>query len=334
MIIWREIFNFFCIFLQTGQIMDKKSKPVHIIINPHSGANDAIVFLDSLCNELIKLGYQIQKYTTQYAGDGARYAREIAANSASAVVAFGGDGTVNEIASGLADSDVPILIAASGTENLLSKELKLPRDPAELANILDSGLVHNCDMGMINDRTFHSIIGVGFDAEVVKRVTDARTGHITHFTYVMPIIKTLKEHTYPHITVHADDKEIFTGRGLVFVGNISRYSSGLRICKNAKYDDGLLDLVVFKCDNSSKLLLHAARTMIGSHEVAKSCIYKQVKNIKVTSDEPTHTQVDGDLGPEMPIEIKLAPYKNRLFVPKSRTNKFVFPGWLWKRNNK
>ena len=313
--------------------MSQNSKPVHIIINPHSGANDGISFLDSLCNELKKLGHDTVRYTTQYAGDGARYAREIAANSASAVVAFGGDGTVNEIASGLSESDIPILIAAAGTENLLSKELRLPRDPVKLAEILDAGLVHNCDMGMINDRTFHSIIGVGFDAEVVKRVTEARTGHITHFTYVMPIIKTLQEHKYPKITVTADDEEIFTGRGLVFVGNISRYSSGLRICKNAKYDDGLLDLVVFKCDKSSKLLLHAARTMIGTHELAKSCIYKQVKHVLVTSQEPTHTQVDGDLGPEMPVEVKLAPYKNRLFVPKCKSNKFIFPGWMWKRNN-
>ncbi len=294
--------------------MNSNEKPVYIIINPKSGYGGRKLLLAELRTRLKRVGLAAVEHITTCAGDATDYAREITP-LASAVLAWGGDGTANEVANGLAGSDVPLLIAPAGTENLLAKELRIPRAPGDLVALLKYGDVMECDMGMINGQTFHSILGVGFDAEVVRRLSASRTGHISHLSYFWPIWRTFWEHNYPKMRVFADGEEIFQGRGLAFVGNISRYSVGLRICRDAKFDDGLLDLVVFECQKQVGLILHAAWTMLRRHPLKGNVIYRPARNIRIETDEPLTCQMDGDVGPKSPLDISIAPFKMKLIVP-------------------
>ncbi|MBS3821293.1 MAG: YegS/Rv2252/BmrU family lipid kinase [Planctomycetes bacterium] len=303
-------------------------KPVYLIINPRSGYGGRKRQLANLRGELAKAGYDLVEYVTKYAGDATRYAREIA-GQAEAVISFGGDGTVNEVANGLLGTDVPMLAAPAGTENLLAKELQIPSNPADLVKVLATGQAMRCDMGMINGRSFHSIVGVGFDAEVVRRVSAGRTGHISHLSYFWPIWRTFWEHNFPTLRVTADGRDVFQGRGLAFVGNISRYSIGLRICRDARFDDGLLDLVVFECDRQTGLILHAGWTMLRRHPLKGNCIYEEPERIHIETDQPLTCQVDGDVGPESPLEISVAEHRITLIVPQSRS-RWTLPMWPWK----
>jgi len=200
--------------------------PIHIIVNPHSGYGGQKLQLAELCNELRLAGRQTVEYVTKSAGDATRRAREIAAE-ASVVVAWGGDGTINEVANGLAGSSVPLMIVRAGTENLLAKELEIPRRVAAQAQIILEGRTMDFDIGLINGQSFHSILGVGFDAEVVRRLSSGRVGHISHLSYFWPIWRTFWEHDFPNLHITADGEEVFHGKGLAFVGNISRYPSGV-----------------------------------------------------------------------------------------------------------
>jgi YegS/Rv2252/BmrU family lipid kinase len=303
-------------------------KPVYLIINPHSGYGGRKRHLAELRGELAKAGYDLVEYVTRYAGDATRYAREIASD-AGAVISFGGDGTVNEVANGLLGTDVPMLAAPAGTENLLAKELQIPSNPVDLVGVLKTGKTMRCDMGMINGRSFHSIAGVGFDAEVVRRVSAGRTGHISHLSYFWPIWRTFWEHNFPTLHVRADGEEVFHGQGLAFVGNISRYSIGLRICRDARFDDGLLDLVVFECNRQTGLILHAAWTMLRRHPLKGNCVYKEARHIQIDTDEPLTCQVDGDVGPTSPLDISVAEHRITLLVPQSHS-RWVLPMWPWK----
>ncbi|MCD4823107.1 MAG: diacylglycerol kinase family lipid kinase [Phycisphaerae bacterium] len=304
--------------------MKKKSKPVHLIINPKSGYGGKKRILSDLRSLLAQTGRPLVEYVTQAAADATRYAHEIAPN-ASAVIAFGGDGTINEVAEGLAGSDVPLLIAAAGTENLLAKELRIPRNAEKLIDLLETGEIIECDIGVVNGKHFHSILGVGFDAEVVHRVTTDRTGHISHLSYFWPIWRTFWEHNFPVIRAWADGQEVYHGRGLAFVGNISRYSSGLRICHKARSDDGLLDLVIFRCCHQVGLLMHSACTMLQMGQNRESQIYRQAKTIRIEIETPQNCEVDGDVGPVTPLEISLSPHRNKLIVPPHIAKKHAGP---------
>jgi YegS/Rv2252/BmrU family lipid kinase len=304
--------------------MTDPAKPVHLIINPRSGYGGKKRLLAELRLRMQHAGLGLVEHVTQCPGDAVRYAREIAPQ-ARAVISFGGDGTVNEVASGLLGTDVPMLAAPAGTENLLAKELRIPSRPADLVHMLQHGQSMTCDMGRINDRSFHSIIGVGFDAEVVRRVSAGRTGHISHLSYFWPIWRTFWEHNYPTLRIRANGETVFEGKGLAFVGNISRYSSGLRICRDARFDDGLLDLVVFACDRQTHLVLHAAWTMLRRHPLKGGVIYRRVRRIRIETDEPLTCQIDGDVGPETPLDISIAPERIRLLVPSQPYHRTLWP---------
>ena len=293
-----------------------QDKPVYIIINPRSGYGRQRDLLSQLRNQLLSSGREVHQHVTSGPGDATRIASEVGSH-ASVVISFGGDGTLNEIAQGLLGSATPVLCVRGGTENLLAKELRMPRDAAGLMSIIKDNNAMEFDIGVINGKTFHSIVGVGFDAEVVRRVAAERTGHISHLTYFWPIWRTFWEHDFPEITVTADGEKIYNGEGLVFVGNISRYSSGLRICRDASYNDGMLDLVIFRCSRQGRLVMHAASTIIRRHIENKDVISRKIKQVHIETEKPLACQVDGDLGPVSPLDISLATEKIRLLVPRN-----------------
>ncbi len=309
--------------------MNSSDLPIHLVINPRSGYGSQKLMLNDVRAELRRQKLPVVEYVTRSAGDATRRVRQIA-RQARAVLAWGGDGTANECANGLVGTGTPLLVAQAGTENLLAKELRIPRRPCDLVDVLLNGQPQDCDVGLINGQMFHSILGVGFDAEVVRRLSATRTGHISHLSYFWPIWRTFWEHDFPTLHVTSDGEQVFDGRGLVFVGNISRYATGLKICNQARFDDGLLDLVVFPCRQQTGLMFHAACTLLRTHPRRGEVIYRNARRIQVDTDQPQTCELDGDVGPVTPLEISLAPQRITLLLPASRYNRWSFPLWPWK----
>jgi diacylglycerol kinase family enzyme len=301
-------------------------KYVQLIINPHSGYGTQGQLLPDLREALQEAGWAPSEYVTTGPGDATVFARTLP-HDTPAVIVVGGDGTVNEVANGLVSTGIPMLTCPVGTENLLAKELRIPASPARLVEILRYNRIVNADVGRINGRIFLSIIGVGFDGEVVRRISQIRTGHISHLSYFWPIWRTFWEHDFPRLRVIVDGEEVFNDLGLAFVGNISRYAVGLRICREARFDDGLLDLVVFGCREQSRLLLHAAWTLLRFHPLKGNVVYRQFRHLRFESPDPVPSQQDGDVGPDLPIDVEVMPGQLRLYVPPQPRSSF----WPWMR---
>jgi diacylglycerol kinase (ATP) len=270
-------------------------------------------------------GLPAVEYVTTGPADATRYAATLPADTP-AVVVVGGDGTVSEVVNALAGSNIPILPCPVGTENLLAKELEISANARRLVDILQRPRIVECDVGSINGRIFLLIIGVGFDGEVVRRLANVRSGHISHLSYFWPIWRTFWEHDFPSLRIEADGQEIFNGPGMAFIGNISRYAVGLRICRDARYDDGLLDLVVFSCRDQPGLVLHAAWTLLRRHPLKGDVVYRQFKRLRIESESPVPSQADGDVGPNTPLDIQVLPVRVKLLVPPPRRQFF----WPWR----
>ena len=293
------------------------SKPVHLIVNPRSGSGVRRGSLTKLRGLLRETEFTVVEHTTTGPDDATHYAASIA-DSAAAVIVWGGDGTINEVANALAGTEVPIVIAPAGTENLLAKELHVSRNVERLVGSLTSGRTIHCDVGQIDGRMFLLIVGVGFDGEVIRRLTAARKGHISYLSYFWPIWRTYLEHNFPQLRVVVDGEEVFNGRGLAFIGNISRYAVGLRICRDARFDDGLLDVVVFTCEERHGLMWHAAWTLLRLHPLKGDVVYRQGKSIQIETDRPVACQADGEVGPSTPIDVSVTGEQIRILVPKPR----------------
>lgn len=305
-------------------IRTDKDRPIHVIVNPHSGYGGQGLVLADVKAALRRAELDLVEYTTRAPEDATRYAREVADHAAAAIV-WGGDGTVNEVVNGLAGTGVPILACPAGTENLLAKELRISSDPRKVVETIRNGRLVDCDVGRINGRNFLLIIGVGFDGEVVRRLSAVRTGHISHLSYFWPIWRTFWEHDFPRMRIVADEKGIFDDYGLAFIGNISRYSVGLRICRDALYDDGLLDLVVFSCREQTALMLHAAWTLLRRHPLKGSVTYCRAKRLRIETDQPVPSQVDGDVGPSTPLDISIGGTRVKLLIPPAREGRTLWP---------
>lgn len=301
-----------------------KTRPVHLIINPRSGYGGSNLLLRDLRAELRRNGFEVVEHVTRFRRDAAEYACGLGKNASAAVV-WGGDGTVSEVASGLVGTDVALLPCMAGTENLLAKELRIPRNPLKLVDALNNGRLAAADVGLVNGREFLLIIGVGFDGEVVRRISASRSGHISHLSYFWPMWRTFWEHDFPLLRISADGEDVFADYGLAFVGNISRYAVGLRICRDAVFDDGLLDLVVFSCREQTALMLHAAWTLLRRHPLKGDVIYRRVRGVRIASEGPAACQVDGDVGPQLPLEISLAQGRVNIIVPKQQTHWYSWP---------
>jgi diacylglycerol kinase (ATP) len=288
------------------------------IVNPKSGASSSEVVGRQFQQYLVGRGFEVKLSLTSSLTDACELATDAAVdNDCALAVVVGGDGTVREVAHGLEGSNRPLLIVPSGTENLLASELGFDERLKTVIDAFEAGYVRPLDLGNVNGRCFTSIVGFGFDGCVVERVSRQRSGHIDYFDYFWPLWRTFWGYDFESMRVQVDEEEIFDGKGLVFVGNISRYALGLQILHYADFGDGLLDVCIYKCASRVHLLKHSAMTVLKQHARGHDVIYRQGKKITVSSDNnDVKTEIDGDPGPALPVEIEVIPHAVNCIVPE------------------
>ena len=290
-------------------------KKILVIINPISGYSRSRELPMKLRETLEAQEFEPYIHITRGPGDGGYCARQYA-HRFDLVLISGGDGTICEVINGLSGTDKPIAIFPSGTENLFAREMGVLPDCDQLIQTLKWGRRVVMDMGQVNHRKFLLLSGVGFDAHVLLELNKFRTGNITHLTYFWPIWRTLWEYRFPPMTVEADGEIIVeNARGLMFVSNISRYAVGLRICEQARYDDGLLDICFYHCTHQFRLVKHAWNTVMRTHCRDSMVTYRQAKKIRVTSTEPIPFETDGDPVGNLPAEFSVIPQAVRVILP-------------------
>jgi len=279
------------------------------IVNPKAGASSSKLTGRQFQEYLVKRGFEVKVSLTTSLADACEVATDAAVDyDCAMVVVVGGDGTVREVAHGLEGSDKPLLIVPCGTENLLANELGFDEKLKTIIRTFEAGYIRPLDLGSINGKCFTSITGFGFDGQIVGRVSQQRKGHIDYFDYFWPIWRTFWSYQFSPMKLQVDGEEIFQGCGLVFVGNISRYALGLQILHYADVSDGLLDVCIYKCASRVHLIKHAIMTVLKQHAYSSDVIYRQGKEISVSSQDPDiETEIDGDPGPALPVQIKIIP---------------------------
>ena len=270
------------------------TRRVVAILNPVSGRQNMLPAVRQVGRVLERNDGHLEVAVTDSAGHATELARQVPPDI-DTVLVVGGDGTVSEVVNGLIGRDTPVVVWATGTENLLARELGMPTTPKDVARLLLEGEPFGCDVGVFNDRRFLAMAGIGFDAECVMRMSGTRRGHITHWDYFWPIWRTFWAHRFPVLRVEADGVCIFEDRGLMLAGVIRRYSAGLRILAHARYDDGLLDVCVIPCASRTTLLGHACRAFLRRHVGRGGVVYCHCRRIRISSPEKVPIELDGEL---------------------------------------
>jgi diacylglycerol kinase (ATP) len=293
---------------------------IQFIINPKSGSHSATGVVLGLRDYLQFRKFDIRVHQTKSLEHAKQLAVEAAGDErCKLVIAAGGDGTIRDVASSLINSETPLMPLPGGTENLLASELGYDEKLTTAIKAFEEFYIKPLDLCRANDTYFTSIAGFGFDGQIIHHLAQNRSGNIDHMDYFWPIWRTVWTYKFPPLNVEIDGEKVFSGRGLVFIGNISRYALSLHILKNADYSDGLLDVCIYKISNHFTLGKSSLMTIFKQHIRTGSVIYRQARNIKVSSENNIYCQLDGDPGPSLPIDISVIPQAVKLVIPKDKS---------------
>lgn len=289
------------------------SRPlVAIQRNPTSGSGRGREQLLALCRELKVLGFQPRLFSNRDRMD-EWMATPAKTDRLHCIVAAGGDGTVGSVVNRFPGH--PITILPLGTENLLAKFLKIPCSGLGLARLIADN--HRCqfDLGMIGDSRFTLMASVGFDAEVVHLTDARRTGPISKWNYLQPILTSLRKYQHPRLKVFADGATQPIEGVLVVAVNIPGYAFGLKVAHGAGGSDGLLDLRIFQRGSAFQMLRYGLKVATGSHERLDDVKCLRAKRIRIESDVAAPVQVDGDPCGFTPLEISIQPNSLTMLIP-------------------
>lgn len=291
---------------------------VLILANPKAGAFSRENEVLQLCAELNSWGCEAE-VLTDIETLRTRANEAFRAGELRALVAAGGDGTVS-LAANVTPPGVPITVFPLGTENLLARYFGLGRRTSDVCRAVMQGKYRRFDAGSANGRLFLLMAGVGFDAEVVRRMHAQRSGHIWKFTYFRPILNAICNYQFPKVRIYCFDQQ---GKPLgeaieacwAFVGNFPSYAAGLQLVPEAKGDDGLLDLRSYRDGSLWHMLRYLAVVSLGRHAWLKSSVHVRASRIRIESTSATPYQLDGDPGGFLPLELEVLPGRLTLLAP-------------------
>lgn len=275
------------------------------IVNPISGKGRKKAIISRLGKE----GYEV--VCTEYAGHAEKLARETAEQ---VVVAVGGDGTVNEVARGLAGTGKTLGIIPCGSGDGLARHLGISHNMDKAMKAIVSGKTSPLDAATINGRMFFSVAGVGFDAVVSERF--AKCGKRGLSTYIKEGLKTWRIYSPEKYQIQIDGQDIEHEAIFITVGNSNQWGNGAKITPLADSSDGILDITVVEGFKALELPWLAGRLMTGSAHKSRRVHTYRGKNITIrrSSDGPAHA--DGDWFPTgNEIEISVIPHALDVLVP-------------------
>lgn len=299
---------------------------VLVYVNPTAGAWSAKESIERLTIRLTRLGCTSHVLSSP-SELGKLAAEAMAAGELRAVVSAGGDGTASLVISSTAPG-TPIAILPLGTENLLSRYLLSPRTPESIAQMIAGGELVRLDAGEANGRLFTLMASCGIDAEIVRRLGEMRRGHISHLSYIKPLLATLRSYSYPAIRVYSGQPPASGGTGELpaaepvearwaVVTNTPLYAMGLRFAPGARADDGVIDVTAYRYGNWHNMVQYYAAALLGLHPRRMSAMNLTGASFRLEADEPVPYQVDGDPGGHLPLEIKVLPQRLTLVVSNS-----------------
>ncbi|MBI2922835.1 MAG: diacylglycerol kinase family lipid kinase [Planctomycetes bacterium] len=286
--------------------------PILIIANPISGRGRGARVVPKLEKRLRELGHEVEVLFTSKRGDGTEFAKR--ARDFATVLAVGGDGTVNEILNGLPENPPPIAQFPIGTANVLAKSFGLPRAPLPAADLVHAGTTVPVDVGTANGRRFILMASTGFDAQVVYDFHRARTGAIRMVQYFAWSLRAIFTYQPPRFRVTADGVRL-PDASFVLASNLPCYGGPLAFTRDARPDDGALDLLVFSAWGRRNVVRLFAEAFAGDPCSMSGATWVRAKSARIECDGAAPWQVDGDPGEKVPLEIGMAPAGIRLVAP-------------------
>lgn len=293
-------------------------RKVSLLINPTSGKGRGGKNAPIAASRLRERGLIVTELIGGSAQESADLARKAVQEGTDALVVCGGDGTIHQAVQVLAGTDVPLGIIPLGTGDDNARTFKLPlKDIAGAADIVADGRTRTVDLGHVNlaDGTEHyflAVLSIGFDSDVNERANEM-TWPSGQARYLRAIIATLRDFKPATFTMTLDGQHRETEAMLISFGNGISYGGGMKVCPDAKLDDGLLDVTELGAVSKFMFLKSFPSVFKGTHTKNDFVTQHLIKTAYVEAPGQI-AYADGErLGP-VPVNIEVRPQALRVLT--------------------
>ena len=279
-------------------------KKAMVIINPTSGGEQALNYKEKIENKAKEYFEVVEIRITEKALDATHFAEEAAKEKYEAVIVFGGDGTVNEVISGIAEKEyIPKLgIIPGGTGNLITKLVQIDQDIDKAIEGLDFNLTNKIDIGKANDHYFGYIFSVGSLPEAIHNVEIEDKTKFGMFAYAINTVKSVIRDEVFNIKVETENGN-YEGDASQVLVLLSNYFSDKKIFDENKV--GYANILILKDASIFSKLSLIPDLLKGDLVENDSIEYIKAKSIKISSDIEIESDIDGDQSDDLPVEIKV-----------------------------
>ena len=289
-----------------------------MLVNPTSGKGRGARLVDPIVDRLRAGGLEPEVVIGRDADEAFDRVRERVAAGVDGLVAVGGDGLVNLAVQVVAGTDVPLGVVPAGSGNDFARALGVSLDdPVAAADLVTGGQTRPVDLGRANGRWFAGVLGSGFDSMVNERANRMSwpRGRSRYNLAILAELRVFKPIPY---VVDVDGEKWETEAMLVAVGNGPSYGGGMRVCPNARLDDGLLDVMVLGPISKPEFLRVFPTVYKGTHVEHRAVSVYQGREVRLTSPDVT-AYADGERVCVLPVHIEVVPEAVQVFADRSPT---------------
>lgn len=277
-------------------------KKAMLIINPTSGGEKALDYKEKLENKAKEYFEYVETKITEKAKDATAFAEEASMENYEAVIVFGGDGTVNEVISGIAEKDyIPKLgIIPGGTGNLITKLLEISQDIDEAIDQLDFNKTNAIDIGKANKSYFGYIFSVGSLPEAIHNVEIEDKTKYGVLAYAINTIKSVIKDEVFNIKIETENGS-YEGEASQVLVLLSNYYADKKIFEENK--DGYANILILKNASIISKLSLIPDLLKGDIVENDNIEYIKAKDITISSDTKLESDIDGDRSDDLPVKI-------------------------------
>lgn len=279
-------------------------KKAMLIINPTSGGEKALDYKEKLENKAKEYFEYVETKITEKAKDATAFAEEASKEKYEAVIVFGGDGTVNEVISGIAEKDyIPKLgIIPGGTGNLITKLLEISQDIDEAIDQLDFNKTNSIDIGKANKSYFGYIFSVGSLPEAIHNVEIEEKTKYGVLAYAINTIKSVIKDEVFNIKIETENGS-YEGEASQVLVLLSNYYADKKIFEENK--DGYANILILKNASIISKLSLIPDLLKGDIVENDNIEYIRAKDITISSDAKLESDIDGDQSDDLPVKITI-----------------------------
>ncbi len=305
--------------------MATETPRILIVVNPNSGGGKAGRLCPMVRAALEAKGYAVEVFQSSGPGQ-IRACVEALDERPEALVILGGDGTVREVVQAEPGPDLALAVLPTGSANVLATDLRLPRKPQALADMVSAGKTRVVDAARARIlepegqgwQTLLLMAGAGLDGRIVQAVHEKRSGGtLGKSRYILPTLNVVFRKQYQGQFLVLDDGRREGPFAQLIVSNVSTYGGVWKLPGGVRMDDGYLDCIGLRATGFLGWLRHAVLGTCNRLRVGKRVFHARVQHVRVESEgsEPCPFQLDGDPGGNTPFEIEVLPGAVRLFLP-------------------